>query len=139
MTRIQTDDIKGPVELAQIPLGAAELDQFFRLARWMAACGWINMGLSAVELLNFFTLHTPKNPATIVSALLKIAIASLCIQGARAFRNVAGTDGADQRELVLGFGKLRTLFLLHTIVMVVSLVVAAAVIAAALVLYLAMR
>ena len=56
------------------------------------------------------------------------AIAAWSLQAARAFKNVATTDVADQAYLVQGFTKLRSIFLLQGILIIVALAFVAAVV-----------
>ena len=62
-----------------------------------------------------------RNVGQIVNLILHIAIATWSLQAARAFKSVATTDVADQAYLVQGFTKLRSIFLLQGVLILVGL------------------
>ena len=88
--------------------------------------GWLNV-VAAVGA--FFNLVQPQgNLGQMVNLILHIAIATWSLQAARAFQSVATTDVADQAYLVRGFTKLRSIFLLQGILIIVGLAFVSAVV-----------
>lgn len=105
--------------LARIPFSAADETTIRSLAGWMKAAAWIHLGLGVLSLLNAFVAQ---NAGPLFDAVLKIIIGAWTLQAATAFRQVANTDQADQDYLALGFRKLRALFLLQAVLVILGLV-----------------
>jgi hypothetical protein len=122
-------DIPGtsaPGELSRIPFTAAAEGQIKSLSFWLAVVGWLNIIAAAGDILNLIMPH--RNLGQIFNLILHVALASWSLQAARAFKSVATTDVADQAYLVQGFTKLRSIFLLQGILIIVSLAFVAAVV-----------
>ncbi len=114
----------GPAGLSRIPFTAAAEAQIKSLSFWLTVVGWLNILAAVGDVLNL--LPPQRNLGQIVNLLLHIALASWSLQAARAFRNVATTDVADQAYLVEGFTKLRSIFLLQGLLIIVGLAFVAA-------------
>ena len=67
-----------------------------------------------------------RNLGQVFNVILHVAIATWSLQASRAFKNVATTDVADQAYLVEGFRKLRSIFLLQGLLIIVGLAFVAA-------------
>jgi hypothetical protein len=122
-------DVPGPSapgELSRIPFTAAAEGQIKSLSFWLAVVGWLNIIAAAGDLINLVTPQ--RNLGQIFNLILHVALASWSLQAARAFKSVATTDVADQAYLVQGFTKLRSIFLLQGILIIVSLAFVAAVV-----------
>ena len=115
----------GPGELSRIPFTAAAEAQIKSLSFWLTVIGWLNV---AAAVGAFFNLVQPQgNLGQMVNLILHIAIATWSLQAARAFKSVATTDVADQANLVEGFTKLRSIFLLQGVLILVGMAFLAAV------------
>lgn len=123
----------GPGELSRIPFTAAAEGQIKSLSFWLTVVGWLNVVAAVAEFIGLFA-H--RNYGDIVNLILHLALGLWSLQAARAFRNVATTDVADQAYLVEGFTKLRSIFLLQGLLIIVGLAFVAAV-ALALIFYVA--
>ena len=116
----------GPGGLSRIPFTAAAAAQIKSLSFWLTVIGWLNV---AAAVGAFFNLVQPQgNLGQMVNLILHIAIATWSLQAARAFQSVATTDVADQAYLVRGFTKLRSIFLLQGILIIVGLAFVSAVV-----------
>jgi hypothetical protein len=115
-----------PGELSRIPFTAAAEGQIKSLSFWLAVVGWLNIIAAVGDILNL--VLPQRNFGQLISLILHAAIASWSLQAARAFKSVATTDVADQAYLVQGFTKLRSIFLLQGILIIVSLAFVAAVV-----------
>jgi hypothetical protein len=116
----------GSGELSRIPFTAAAEGQIKSLSFWLSVIGWLNV-IAAVA--DFIDLVLPqRNLGQIFVLILHLVLATWSLQAARAFRSVATTDVADQAFLVEGFTKLRSIFLLQGILIIVSLAIVAAVV-----------
>jgi hypothetical protein len=116
----------GPAGLSRIPFTTAAEAQIKSLSFWLAVVGWLN-AIAAVG--DFINLVLPqRNLGQIVNLILHLAIATWSLQAARAFKGVATTDVADQAYLVQGFTKLRSIFLLQGLLIIVGLAFVAAVV-----------
>jgi len=104
--------------LTRIPFSLAQESRIRSLASWLEFLGWAYLVLTAFDII---TMVASRNIGPLFSALLKVFIGTWALQAARAFRTVATTDVADQDYLVLGFRKLRSIFLLQSILVIVSL------------------
>lgn len=109
--------------VARIPFTAGQEATVRSLAFWLKLTGWIHIVLSAFDLLNMFAT---RNAGGLFSALIKILVGTWCLQASRAFHKVATSDDADQSNLMVAFGKLRVLFLLQAMMVILALVLVAA-------------
>ena len=122
-------DVPGPSapgELSRIPFTAAAEGQIKSLSFWLAVVGWLNIIAAVGDIINL--VLPQRNLGQIFNLILHVAIASWSLQAARAFKGVATTDVADQAYLVQGFTKLRSIFLLQGILIIVALAFVAAVV-----------
>lgn len=122
-------DVSGPPapgELSRIPFTAAAEGQIKSLSFWLSVVGWLNAIAAVGDLINL--LLPQRNLGQIFNLVLHVALAAWSLQAARAFRGVATTDVADQAYLVQGFTKLRSIFLLQGILIIVALAFVAAVV-----------
>src|SRR5262249_3808122 len=95
------------------------------LSFWLTIVGWVNVVAGVFDLLS---LAMPtRNIGHVFNAVLHLALGGWSLEAARAFKNVATTDVADQAFLVQGFAKLRSIFLLQGILVLVSMAFVAAV------------
>jgi hypothetical protein len=122
-------DVPGPSapgELSRIPFTAAAEGQIKSLSFWLAVVGWLNIVAAAGDIINL--IMPQRNLGQVFNLILHVALASWSLQAARAFKSVATTDVADQAYLVQGFTKLRSIFLLQGILIIVALAFVAAVV-----------
>ena len=115
----------GTGELSRIPFSAAAEAQIKSLSAWLTVIGWLNAVAAVGDFINL--VLPPRNLGQIVNLILHLAIATWSLQAARAFKGVATTDVADQAYLVQGFTKLRSIFLLQGLLIIVGLAFVAAV------------
>jgi hypothetical protein len=104
--------------LSRIPFTVAAENQIKSLSFWLTIVGWVNAFAAGGDILN---LAMTRNFGQIINLMLHIAVATWSLQASRAFRSVATTDVADQAYLVQGFTKLRSLFLLQGVIVLVEL------------------
>ena len=114
-----------PGGLSRIPFTVAAENQIKSLSFWLAVVGWLNVIAAVGDIIN---LLSQRNLGQVVNLILHIAIASWSLQASTAFKSVAMTDVADQAYLVRGFTKLRSLFLLQGILIIVGLAIVTAVV-----------
>ena len=107
-----------PGGLSRIPFTAAAENQIKSLSFWLTVVGWLSVIAAVGDIIN---LLSQRNLGQVVNLLLHIAIASWSLQAAKAFKSVAMTDVADQAYLVQGFAKMRSIFLLQGILIIVGL------------------
>ena len=112
-----------PAGLSRIPFSAAAEAQIKSLSFWLTVVGWLNV---VAVVAGFLGLFSHRNYGDIFSLILHLAVGLWSLQAARAFRNVATTDVADQAYLVEGFTKLRSIFLLQGLLIIVALAFVAA-------------
>jgi hypothetical protein len=115
-----------PGELSRIPFSAAAEGQIRSLSFWLTVVGWLNAIAAVGDIVNL--ILPQRNLGLIFNLILHLALATWSLQAARAFRGVATTDVADQAYLVEGFTKLRSIFLLQGVLIIVSLAFVAAVV-----------
>jgi hypothetical protein len=104
--------------LSRIPFTIEAEKQITRLSFWLTVIGWLNVAAAVIQLLN---LVLARNPGALVDLIINVAIATWSLQAAKAFQNVAATDVADQAYLVQGFSKLRSIFLLQGVLILIAL------------------
>ena len=114
-----------PGGLSRIPFTAAAENQIKSLSFWLAVVGWLNVLAAVGDIMN---LLSQRNLGQVVNLVLHIAIASWSLQAAKAFKSVAMTNVADQAYLVQGFTKLRSIFLLQGMLIIVGLALVTAVV-----------
>ncbi len=114
-----------PGGLSRIPFTIAAENQIKSLSFWLAVIGWLNVVAAVGDLIN---LLAQRNAGVIFNLILHVAIATWSLQAAKAFKSVAMTDVADQAYLVQGFTKLRSIFLLQGILVIVGLAFVTAVV-----------
>jgi hypothetical protein len=120
---------QGPAEssgLSRIPFTIEAENQIKSLSFWLTIVGWLNFVGAVIDLANM--VWPSWNLGQIVNLGLHIAVGVWALQAARAFQDVATTDVADQAYLVQGFTKLRSIFLLQGVLILVVVAFLAAVI-----------
>jgi hypothetical protein len=115
----------GSAELSRIPFTVEAEKQINTLSFWLVVVGWLNLIAAVIDLLNL-ALPT-RNIAHVFAAIIRIVVGTWALQAAKAFKNVATTDVADQAYLVQGFTKLRSIFLLQGVMILVGFAFLAAV------------
>src|SRR5262245_48657473 len=119
-----------PGGLRRIPFTAAAEVQIKTLSFWLSVVGWINVAAAVLDVLNL--VLPARNVGHVADAVIHALVGAWALQAARAFKDVATTDQADQANLVLGFTKLRAIFLLQGVMILVGLAFLAAVLLAVL-------
>jgi hypothetical protein len=110
-------------ELSRVPFTVDAEKEISSFSFWLAILGWIVVLAAVIDVISIvFT----RNFSYLFNALLHGFLGAWCLQGAQAFKKVATTDVADQEYLVQGFSKLRNIFLLQGILIVVALAFIAA-------------
>jgi len=120
-------DAPGPAEssgLSRIPFTIEAENQIKSLSFWLTIVGWLNFAGAVIDLANM--VWPSWNLGQIVNLILHIAVGVWALQAATSFQNVATTDVADQAYLVRGFTKLRSIFLLQGVLILVGLAFLAA-------------
>jgi hypothetical protein len=111
--------------LSRIPFTVAAEAKIKSLSFWLSILGWIEIAAGVLDLI---VLVTPaRNAGQIFDAVIALLVGYWCLQAATAFKKVATTDEADQAYLVQGFSRLRSIFLLQGIMILVGLAFATAV------------
>ena len=111
-------DASGSGGLSRIPFTVAAENQLKSLSSWLTVVGWVNAFAAVGDIIDMLT---QRNGGQLVNLLLHVGIATWSLGAARAFKNVATTDVADQAYLVQGFAKLRYIFLLQGVLILVGL------------------
>jgi hypothetical protein len=110
--------------LSRIPFTVAAENEIKTLSFWLTVVGWLNI---AGAVLSLISLAAPgRNLGLIVNAIIYALIGAWALQAAKAFQGVASTDVADQAYLVEGFTKLRSIFLLEGVLILIGLAFIAA-------------
>ncbi|HWE40019.1 MAG TPA: hypothetical protein VG406_25940 [Isosphaeraceae bacterium] len=113
------EGVPGDRELARIPFSVEAEGHIRGLAVWLSVVGWLNIVAAAA---NFVILLAPmRNAGHLFDVVIHALIGAWSLQAARAFQGLATTDTADQAYLVEGFAKLRRIFLLQGILVLVGL------------------
>jgi hypothetical protein len=110
--------------LSRIPFTIEAENQIKTLSFWLTVIGWLNVAAVVFDVVD---MVVARNFGQLADLILHIAIATWSLQAARAFQNVAVTDVADQAYLVQGFSKLRSIFLLQGVLVLVGMAFVAAV------------
>jgi len=114
-----------PSGLSRIPFTIEAENQIKSLSFWLLVIGWLNVIAAVIVVIN---LALPaRSLGLVIDLILYIAIGTWALQAAKAFKNVATTDVADQAYLVEGFNKLRSIFLLQGLLILVGMAFVAAV------------
>jgi hypothetical protein len=111
--------------LSRIPFTIGAENQIKALSFWLTVIGWLNVVAAVIVVLNL--VLPARNLGLIVDLILYVAIGTWSLQAAKAFKNVATTDVADQAYLIEGFTKLRSIFLLQGLLVLVGMAFVAAV------------
>jgi hypothetical protein len=111
--------------LRRIPFSAEAEKQITALSFWLGLMGWLGVLAGVIDVLNI--VLSSRNFGNIFNAILHVVIGVWCLQAAAAFKKVATTDVADQAYLLEGFSKLRRIFLVQGILILVALAFVAAV------------
>ena len=105
--------------LSRIPFTIEAENQIKTLSFWLTVVAWLNVAAAVFIVVN---LALPaRNLGLVADLILYVAIATWSFQAARAFRSVAESDVADQAYLVQGFSKLRSIFLLQGVLVLVGM------------------
>ena len=115
-----------PSVLSRIPFTIAAENQIKTLSFWLTILGWLNIAAAIIDVVGM--VWPAWNLGQIANLLLHVAIGAWALQAARAFQDVATTDVADQAYLVRGFTKLRSIFLLQGVLILVGVAFLAVVI-----------
>ena len=110
--------------LSRIPFTTEAENQIKSLSFWLTIVGWLNIVGAVIDVANM--VWPSWNLSQIVNLILHIAIGVWALQAATSFQNVATTDVADQAYLVRGFTKLRSIFLLQGVFILVGMAFLAA-------------
>ena len=111
--------------LSRIPFTIEAENQIKTLSFWLTVVGWLNIAAAVIDLINL--VLPQRNFGQIANLVLHILVGMWSLQAAKAFQSVATTDVADQAYLVQGFSKLRSIFLLQGVLILVGLAFVAAV------------
>jgi hypothetical protein len=111
--------------LARIPFSVEAEGHIKGLSLWLSVVGWLSIVAGVGDLINL--MAPARNVGHVANAFLHLLIGIWSLQAAKAFRNVATTDTSDQAYLVEGFTKLRSIFLLQGVLILVGLAFLAAV------------
>jgi general stress protein CsbA len=132
----------GGGSLARIPFSAEETATISSMARFMAIAGFLSIAGGVLNLVNvILTMVLIEAPGAqkamqacggLIGIAIVAALGGLLIMAGGAFKKVAETDDADQAHLVDGLGKLRTYFVIKSvlIILVVLLVCCAVILGA---------
>jgi len=104
--------------LSRIPFTIEAEKEIKALSFWLTILGWLGLVAGVFDVIN---IVTSRNFAHIFNCVLHVVMGLWCLQAAEAFKKVATTDVADQAYLVTGFSKLRNIFWLQGIMIVVGL------------------
>jgi hypothetical protein len=121
-------DVQGIKEsggLSRIPFTIEAENQIKTLSFWLTVVGWLNVAAAVIDVVN--TVWPAWNFGQVVNLIIHVAVGAWAFQAARAFQSVATTDVADQAYLVQGFSKLRSIFLLQGVLILVGMAFLAAV------------
>jgi hypothetical protein len=105
--------------LSRIPFTVEAEKQIESLSYWLKILGWLSIVAGILGLLNLLT--SGRNFGHVFNAILQVIIGVWSLQAAEAFKKVATTDEADQAYLVEGFSKLRGIFLVQGVLILVGL------------------
>jgi hypothetical protein len=117
----EAENLSRPPEapLSHIPFTAQGEASLRALCNWMQIAAIISIIAAVGKLISAFVPQ--QNFGNIIDAVLTFLIGLWIFQAGTAFRQVATTDTADQRYLIEGFTRLRRVFLLQSILVIVAL------------------
>jgi hypothetical protein len=121
----QAEGTPGSAGLSRIPFTLAAENQLKSLSFWLTIVGWISVIGGVADLLSL--VLPSRNIGHLFNAVIQLALGGWSLEAARAFKNVATTDVADQAYLVQGFRKLRSIFLIQGVMILVGMAFLAAV------------
>jgi hypothetical protein len=105
--------------LKRIPFTKENEERIGWLATWMMIAAGLEILGGVANAINTFVPKLDFSHA--ISAVLSIVIGVWLFQAATAFKKVVTTDTADQQFLVEGFSKLRLVFLLKSVLILIML------------------
>ena len=111
--------------LSRIPFTIQAENQIKTLSFWLMVVGWLNVAAAVIDVINL--VLPQRNLGQIANLILHIVVGMWSLQASKAFQHVATTDVADQAYLVQGFRKLRSIFLLQGVLILVGMAFVAAV------------
>ena len=107
--------------LSRIPFSPRAEASIVELSKWMRIAGVITIVGAVIRVLVLVTVRNDLGQA--ISAFITFLIGMWTLQAATAFRAVATTDTADQRNLMQAFAHLRRVFLVQATLVIVGLAV----------------
>jgi hypothetical protein len=115
------DDLSPPPErrLSRIPFTARDEASIRALCNWMQVAAVASLVGAAFKLVSAFTPR--QDFGKVIDAAITFLIGLWIYQAGVAFRKVATTDTADQSFLVEGFTLLRRVYLLQSILVIITL------------------
>lgn len=115
------EDVPAPATapLSRIPFTARDEQVLRSLSVWMKIAAVINLINGVVNAVN--VVYPRLNPGKAIEAVVAILVGVWVWQAAGSFHKVATTDRADQDYLVEGFTRLRRVFLLQSILIIIAL------------------
>lgn len=124
----QPSKTPGPTEpsLARIPFTKQDEATIVTMSMWMRLAGFISCFTGLVTILSGLT--NLNLLANVIAGLLAVIMGLWLVSGAGSLKLVATTDTADQDHLVAGFQKLRNVFLLKSILVLIYLIIMFAVV-----------
>src|SRR5438046_2839330 len=118
MSQVSGPGPAGEVPLKRILFSASAEAGIRALSNWMQVAAVVSI-LSGV--VKFATAFGPRfNAGHIVDAMLSVLIGAWIYQAATAIRKVANTDVADQQNLMEAFRTLRKVYLLQSVLIIVT-------------------
>jgi hypothetical protein len=107
------------VPLRRIPFTPQDESGIRALANWMQLAAVFGLVAAASKVLTAFWPES--KPGNLIDAVLTLLLAVWTYQAGASFRQVSATDTADQRHLMEGFGHLRRVFLLQSVLVMLVL------------------
>jgi Family of unknown function (DUF5362) len=105
--------------LTRIPFSPRAEANIRALAGWMQVAAVVSIVAGIVKAVSAFVPRY--QPGHIVDAIVSLLIGVWIYQAGTAFRRVATTDVADQQFLMDGFTQLRKVFLLQSVLIIITL------------------
>ena len=105
--------------MSRIPFTAEAEGQIKSLSFWLRILGWLSILAGVANVFNI--VLSSRNFGHIFNAILHVGMGTWCLQAAGAFKKVATTDVADLTYLVEGFSKLRNVFWLQGVLILIGL------------------
>lgn len=107
------------VSISRIPFTVDDERTIREMSGWIKAAGFIQIISGIVQILMLF--KGPKN-GSLIGGVIAIVVGNLLLEASKFFHLVATTDDADQEYTAQGFQKLRSVFLIQSILIIVALV-----------------